>query len=240
MDNTPESNSISLPSRSRGDPTSPTALPDAGSIPHRAQQSVTGDSRRENAASSAVNSSGCNGAAAPDNQDDEDDEDDYTSSSGSSLSSSEDEDDAASRQGDTSTSQDSSGLTSLPARRKPNIRRLNPQPSILSKISAFLPQMKSANEGLQREIEAGRGKEYRVDNDDEEGHEDKEGGEGRQYIEMNLGLGVLEEKRPGEDDEEFGHPESHAQAEDTNLMDRLMGKEKTASSGKPNIQDLGE
>ncbi|KAL4790851.1 hypothetical protein BDV19DRAFT_371579 [Aspergillus venezuelensis] len=56
---------------------------------------------------------------------------------------------------------------------------------------------------------------------------------------MNLGLGVLEEKRPGDDDDEF-RPAAPGSAGDTDLMDRLMGKEKTDSKEKPNIQDLGE
>ncbi|KAL4956715.1 hypothetical protein BDW69DRAFT_181278 [Aspergillus filifer] len=240
MDNAPESNPISLPSRSRGD--------NATSIPHTAQQNVTSYTRSEIAASSAVKPNARKAAAVASKTQVDDDEDDYTSSSGSSLSSSDDEDDddeATSQPGDAAAatataSTDKNGLPTLPARKKPNIRRLNPQPSILSKLSAFLPQMKSANEDLQREIEAGRGKELRLE--EEEG-EDKEGGEsggeGKQYIEMNLGLGVLEEKRPGDDDEEF-KPAVQSSAGDTDLLDRLMGKEKTDSKEKPNIQDLGE
>lgn len=60
---------------------------------------------------------------------------------------------------------------------------------------------------------------------------------------QNLGLGVLEEKHPGDEDssdeEVKDSAGSRGPAEDTNLMDRLMGKDQTSSSEKPSIQDLG-
>jgi hypothetical protein len=56
---------------------------------------------------------------------------------------------------------------------------------------------------------------------------------------QNLGLGVLEEKRPGDQDER-DISDTHGQSEDTDLLDRLLGKGKTSPSAKPSIQDLGE
>ncbi|KAL4934684.1 NOPCHAP1/New4 family protein [Aspergillus undulatus] len=228
------SNPISLPDRSRaGTPN-----------PNPTQHIVTNNARRETSASAAVNGRDPNPNRSAAEVDE--DEDDYTSSSGSSLSSSsedEDEDDDAcsERAPDTLNKNKDEGIPSLPALRKPNIRRLNPEPSLLSKLSAFLPQMKSANEDLQREIEAGRGRELRLDN---EVDEDEDGGEGKggRYIEMNLGLGVLEEKRPGEEGSRASETQGQSPIGDTNLMDQLMGKEKTGSSEKqkPSIQDLGE
>lgn len=118
------------------------------------------------------------------------------------------------------------------------------EPDLLSRLSAFLPKLKSANEDLQREIAAGRGKDLQLDEVDQE--------EG-QYIEMNLGLGVLEEKRAdgstSTDDEigdgqEFANDEDAAESDtklqrDSDILDRLMGKKKS-SDQKPTIQELTE
>ncbi|KAL5002604.1 hypothetical protein BDV10DRAFT_104732 [Aspergillus recurvatus] len=210
-------------------PPSPIILPNRSRVDSQNHPVVTSNGRRQLSASAAVNA---RSASAED-----DNGDDYTSSSGSSLSSSDNEDDDDDAQSESAggVNGDNEGITSLPARRKPNIHRIEQEPSLLTRLSAFLPQMKSANEDLEREIAAGREKEIRLDDDvDEEGNNQREG----QYIEMNLGLGVLEEKRPG--DEEKDASESRGQSEDTDLMDRLMGKEKTSSSAKPSIQDLGE
>ncbi|KAL6234474.1 hypothetical protein BDW75DRAFT_163939 [Aspergillus navahoensis] len=210
-------------------PSSPITLPNRLRIDSQNHPVVASNGRRKHSASAAVNARSTSA--------EDDDEDDYTSSSGSSLSSSDDDgDDEAQSEPAGGIKLDNEGITSLPARRKPNINRIEQEPSLLSRLSAFLPQMKSANENLEREIAAGRGKEIRLDDDvDEESDGQREG----QYIEMNLGLGVLEEKRPG-DEEEKDASGFRGQFEDTDLMDRLMGKEKTSSSVKPSIQDLGE
>ncbi|OJI97306.1 hypothetical protein ASPVEDRAFT_24271 [Aspergillus versicolor CBS 583.65] len=225
----------------------PITLPKRPRSDNSAQHIVTSNGGRELSASSAVNARKASSAAHHSgDDDDEEDDEDYTSSSGSSLSSSDDDDDDGDDDDDAQSETagnsnnvvtgDNEGITSLPARRKPNIRRIDQEPSLLSKLSAFLPQMKTANEDLQREIAAGRAKDIRLD----EGDENEAQSDG-QYIEMNLGLGVLEEKRPGDeptsgDEEKDSEPHGHS---DTNLMDRLMGKEKTSSSEKPSIQDLG-
>ncbi|KAL2841556.1 hypothetical protein BJY01DRAFT_8249 [Aspergillus pseudoustus] len=214
--------SITLPERTRGD-----------------EPAVTANGGREVLPTSAAN----NRKGAPPSVDGDDDAD-YTSSSGSSLSSSGDEDDSDNEDThgeiarESGLSGDSDQITSLPARKKPNIRRFNNQPSVLSKLSAFLPQMKSANDDLQREIAAGRSKDIQLDAESDDDHRDG------QYVEMNLGLGVLEEKRPG-DDEDFSDGETNergnpSEPQETNVMDRLMKKEKSSSSDKPSIQEINE
>jgi hypothetical protein len=145
-----------------------------------ARPAVTATGGREVLATSAANDR--NGASKTR---DDDDDDDYTSSSGSSLSSSDEEDDDDNdTQGEiareSGLSGDSDQITSLPARKKPNIRRFNNSPSLLSKLSAFLPQMKTANEDLEKEIAAGRSKDIQLDAEDDEDDEHRNG----QYIEM--------------------------------------------------------
>lgn len=112
--------------------------------------------------------------------DDETSSDEPTSSSGSSMDSSDDgsdddeEDEQETR--DQEEREDSGAIPSIAARQKPRIHRIEKDNGIMSRLTAFLPQMKSANEHLERELAAGRGKELQVDGVDEEG-------EGR-YIEM--------------------------------------------------------
>ncbi|KAL3480389.1 hypothetical protein BJX99DRAFT_254692 [Aspergillus californicus] len=232
----PASRSITLPKRPRSDESKPSE-PDV---------TATDKGRREDSAPSAAKAR--NGPVA-----DESDDDDYTSSSGSSLTSSDEEDDeedddvhseiadvdssAQSRERETNDPalNGSEQIPSLPARRKPNIRKFQGDSSLLSKISAFLPQMKSANEDLQREVDAGNVKEIvQLDNEDEDQ------GDG-QYIEMNLGLGVLEEQRSNDEQGsgEGNKPQHSEPSEETDLLDKLMGK-KASSSDKPSIQELGE
>lgn len=69
----------------------------------------------------------------------------------------------------------SSSLPHIGGRPKPRIHRMKGDTELLSRLNAFLPQMKTANEHLQKEIEAGRVGDLVLDNADE-------GGE--QYIEM--------------------------------------------------------
>lgn len=169
----------------------PITLPKRPRSDNSAQHIVTSNGGRELSASSAVNARKASSAAhhSGDDDDDEEDDDDYTSSSGSSLTSYDDDDDdddgddeARSETAGNSNNVvtgDNEGITSLPARRKPNIRPINQESGLLSKLSAFLPQMKTANEDLQKEIAAGRAKDIRLDEDDE--NEAKSDG---QYIEM--------------------------------------------------------
>ncbi|GAA5801694.1 hypothetical protein EDC94DRAFT_611184 [Helicostylum pulchrum] len=71
---------------------------------------------------------------------------------------------------------------------------VGPPSDILSRVQAFLPQLKSANEQLK----AADPKKLDIENVDEESE---------QYIEMNLGLGVYEQKVPGQSDSEDSEEE---------------------------------
>lgn len=109
--------------------------------------------------------------------------DDWTSSSGSSLSSEEEED--GEEDGNEETDDVASDakeqfdeITTVPGRPRPRIER--PQHSeLLSRVSSFLPQLKAANEDLERRIAEGNARDHVLDDvpdDDEQG--------GRPYIEM--------------------------------------------------------
>lgn len=116
------------------------------------------------------------------------DDDDYTSSSGPSSSESESEDDVSENEdeqmqdGDTTRTTSaparvaSSSIPSIPGRPKPAIHRMEGGSDLLSRLSTFLPQMKNANQDLEREIAAGRGKSMILDEVDDEDE--------KEYIEM--------------------------------------------------------
>lgn len=125
---------------------------------------------------------------------------DPTSSSGSSSeddSESEREDEQHSDQEMNSTGEStththapdlSSSLPHIAGRPKPRIHRMKGDSGILSRLNAFLPKMKDANEDLQRQIEAGKAGDLVLDNADENGE---------QYIEMVSLLMVLDDDRDG-------------------------------------------
>ncbi|KAJ5835221.1 hypothetical protein N7447_001247 [Penicillium robsamsonii] len=178
---------------------------------------------------------------------------DPTSSSGSSSednSESEDEqhsDQEMNRNGESNThahtSNTSSSLPHIAGRPKPRIHRMQGDSDILSRLNAFLPKMKDANEDLQRQIEAGEAGDLVLDNADEKGE---------QYIEMDLGLGVLEEKRDGDsssdeesDDEEpkgtTGAEKTPQEMNDSDIIGKLMGaKNKKSKTDKPSIEEMAQ
>lgn len=79
----------------------------------------------------------------------------------------------------------SSSLPHIAGRPKPRIYRMKGDSGILSRLNAFLPKMKDANEDLQRQIEAGKAGDLVLDNADENGE---------QYIEMVSLLIVLNDR----------------------------------------------
>ncbi|RAK79485.1 NOPCHAP1/New4 family protein [Aspergillus fijiensis CBS 313.89] len=191
-----------------------------------------------------------------------DDSDDYTSSSGPSDSEEEESDNDEENVPATATatppraprpahnpSSAASADTSIPripALPKPNIHRIQQTPDLLSRLSAFLPQMKTANEQLERDIAAGRAKDIRLDDAMDE-DEDEDGGEedGKRYIEMNLGLGVLEEKRPDDEISTAAPPGNEetvlaSRPKDSGVLDTLMGNTDAAAAAasKPTIEEL--
>jgi hypothetical protein len=110
-------------------------------------------------------------------------DDDYTSSSGSSSEESEDEesdDDTNEMTIDSkpssikTTTANGTSIPSIPGRPKPQIHRMEGRSDLLSRLSSFLPQMKNANEELEKEIAAGRGDAMVLDSVDDE----------KDYIEM--------------------------------------------------------
>ncbi|KAF7874975.1 hypothetical protein EAF04_002148 [Stromatinia cepivora] len=82
----------------------------------------------------------------------------------------------------------------------------------LNNLPDFLKQMKEANEELMKKVSGG----------EERGLEDVR--EGESYVEMNLGLGVLEERRDGGSEDES---ESEVEEKDAD-GDRKMGEGKKA------------
>ncbi|KAK2853333.1 hypothetical protein FQN49_005166 [Arthroderma sp. PD_2] len=111
--------------------------------------------------------------------------------------------------------------------------------ALRARLASFLPSLKAANEDLERDIAAGKMMGLEVDSEEE--------GQG-QYIEMNLGLGVLQE---GEDEdgeqssEENESSESSASSgssgkptkQEKNIISKLMGNK--ADQQKPKIEEMG-
>ncbi|KAG2183665.1 hypothetical protein INT43_006673 [Umbelopsis isabellina] len=69
--------------------------------------------------------------------------------------------------------------------------KVAPQSDLLSRLHSFLPEIESANRQLN-ELVSQDPKKVDIENVEEDG----------QYIEMNLGLGVFEEKKPADSDDE--------------------------------------
>ncbi|KAF3397759.1 hypothetical protein F1880_005931 [Penicillium rolfsii] len=173
-------------------------------------------------------------------------DDDYTSSSGSSSESesaeeeSEDEDHEMRDDQDTTISASEPSIPHIGGRPKPNIHRMEGGSDLLSRLSSFLPQIKNANEDLEKQIAAGKGQEMVLDSVDDDGKE---------YIEMNLGLGVLEEKRDdnedassgdeGDDESPDGDSQNSKDHADSDLLGQLMGAI-TCTSDKPTIEEMAD
>jgi hypothetical protein len=108
-------------------------------------------------------------APIPNNEDS-----DPTSSSGSSESDSEDSEDEneSIHHEPKATSANKSSVPNVSGRPKPQIHKMQGNSELLARLSAFLPQMKSANEELEKDIAAG--KDVVMDDEDEN----------KDYIEM--------------------------------------------------------
>ncbi|EED14863.1 conserved hypothetical protein [Talaromyces stipitatus ATCC 10500] len=129
-----------------------------------------------------------------DNENDKEQEDeDYTSSSGTSSSSSE-EDESEDEEEKNHNDTNKENISYIPGRPKPQIMRppsLLQNSDLLSRISSFLPQLQAANADIEQRLASGE----TLDDMILDNVKDDEDGGGREYIEMNLGLGVLKEKR---------------------------------------------
>ncbi|MCJ1453165.1 hypothetical protein MMC28_003511 [Mycoblastus sanguinarius] len=164
------------------------------------------------------------------------------------------EDDSSSDDVSTSSSEYSSDFSSAP---RPSV--LQPLPSALtaenlsvlqSRLNSFLPSIRRANEELEVEKKEGRLEERDIENVDGSGEE------GKGYIEMNLGLGVLEEKKEDGDVEEKSGDESrsgreseessgeeNAKGVEKDVLGRLMGRKskgKEKENPKALVEELGD
>ncbi|KAF1924208.1 uncharacterized protein M421DRAFT_14286, partial [Didymella exigua CBS 183.55] len=106
-------------------------------------------------------------------------------------------------------------------------------PDIRTFLKDFLPQLKAANEELEAERKQGTLKKREIDAVDGEDDE--------QYIEMNLGLGVLKMK-DGEDSSTSGSDTEMSDDEDTvnekDVLGKLMGQEKKKDAAA--IQEVSD
>ncbi|KAF2398672.1 hypothetical protein EJ06DRAFT_88179 [Trichodelitschia bisporula] len=112
---------------------------------------------------------------------------------------------------------------------KPTITADAARPSpLLQQLRGFLPQLKAANEELEKAREEGKLDERVIENVDE----------GDQYIELNLGLGVLEEKDPNKEssDSESEEEEDDDKPKEKDVMGKLLGKKAERKPGQ--IQEV--
>ncbi|KAK9727652.1 hypothetical protein K7432_001682 [Basidiobolus ranarum] len=79
--------------------------------------------------------------------------------------------------------------------------KMSPPSSLLSRLQDFLPQIAEANQKLQTQIEQDPSSVDIENVDDEEG-----------YIEMNLGLGVFEEKNEDSEESIIINPKDNLEA----------------------------
>ncbi|MCJ1375725.1 hypothetical protein MMC20_006962 [Loxospora ochrophaea] len=136
------------------------------------------------------------------------------------------------------TVQDTNGITSLAPPLASTLSSTKNQLSLRSRLSSFLPSLRAANKELEIERERGTLGERDIENVGEEGR----GG----YIEMDLGLGVLEDK--GTETSEESDDESESENEvlegdeqkiirEKNVLGRLMGVQRRE---KPKIELVGD
>ncbi|KAF7507811.1 hypothetical protein GJ744_010112 [Endocarpon pusillum] len=179
-----------------------------------------------------------------------------TSSSGSDLEdtseeiSSGDQDETSSTQvGGTNkgdSCEDDDLIQDLPVPRKPLMSVSHAAFDLRTRLSAFLPQLQKANADLENATEAGL--RHLDEVADDEDH----------YIEMNLGLGVLKEKRPpaaqvdglrladedstsSSEDSDSDPTEARGNVDDQNVdsaaLTTFIGVKRSGSK-RPSIQDL--
>ncbi|KAH7384108.1 hypothetical protein DE146DRAFT_636250 [Phaeosphaeria sp. MPI-PUGE-AT-0046c] len=158
----------------------------------------------------------------------------------SSESSGEDESDAEESKNTANTKQQArrrknDGITNLRAGQgqKP-IMRLDKNdmgPDIRDFLKGFLPQLKAANEELVAHRKAGTLKSREIDMVDAPEEEE--------YIEMDLGLGVLEEKKSNAHDSSDSDSDDTMADDDkeTHVLSKLMGRVDNTKDA-PGIQEV--
>ncbi|MCJ1474782.1 hypothetical protein MMC13_003442 [Lambiella insularis] len=97
--------------------------------------------------------------------------------------------------------------------------------SLRSRLRDFLPALAAANRELETELREGRGEER-----------DMERVEEGRYIEMELGLGVLEEKTEAEGSGESG---GEGDGDEDDVLGRLLGR-RSRQADRPGIEVVGD
>ncbi|KAH7067262.1 hypothetical protein BKA63DRAFT_570572 [Paraphoma chrysanthemicola] len=138
----------------------------------------------------------------------------------SSESSSEDEEDDAASDMDLEEQQGEDGVVNVRIGKKPTMKLDKDElgPDIGSFLKEFLPQLKAANDELEAQRKAGTLDSKMIDAGEEEDAE--------QYIEMDLGLGVLEEKDPNADDDSSSDSDDtlDGNEKEKDVLGKLMGR----------------
>jgi hypothetical protein len=90
-------------------------------------------------------------------------------------------------------------------------------------LDAFLPKMARANDQMERVKAAGKLSSLDMNAVDENTEEP--------YIEMDMGLGVLEEKQPHLGDDSSEHDDIHDESDETerDVIGKLMGRRRFAN-----------
>ncbi|KAH7083984.1 hypothetical protein FB567DRAFT_561890 [Paraphoma chrysanthemicola] len=151
----------------------------------------------------------------------------------SSESSSEDEEDDAASDMDLEEQRGEDGVVNVRVGKKPTMKldRDELGPDIGAFLKEFLPQLKAANDELEAQRKAGTLDSKMIDAGEEEDAE--------QYIEMDLGLGVLEEKDPNADDDSSSDSDDtlDGNEKEKDVLGKLMGR---TNSRKPVVvQEVG-
>jgi hypothetical protein len=174
--------------------------------------------------------------------------DELSTSSEEPSSASESEEDESSHDNQVFESQTRDGRINVRTGSKPDIARKGTDNGLLQKLRSFIPEMREANERLDKEREDGTIEKRNIENYEE----------GRPHIEMvrtmhlllgtsltncsfaqDLGLGVLEEKNDGdvwEDEENMSDEDGESQDD---IMQRLMGEQRSVERGMK-VQEIGD
>ncbi|KAJ4290461.1 hypothetical protein N0V90_010678 [Kalmusia sp. IMI 367209] len=198
---------------------------DSALIPTSVPEDTTEASEVESDASSEVSES--SDEPSDESSEEEDDDD-------SELEEDENEDE------DEHAQQSGEEVVNLRANRgnKPKFKIADDVEDIRPFLKDFLPKLKAANEELEAQKKAGRIQSSEVAGEENEDNEE-------QYIEMNLGLGVLEEKDDNMDGREASDSESESkdgdQSNEKDILGKLMGRDKLEERvGIQEVSDMKE
>ncbi|GAM88994.1 hypothetical protein ANO11243_070280 [Dothideomycetidae sp. 11243] len=95
-----------------------------------------------------------------------------------------------------------------------------------TRLTTFLPLMRAANERLEAARAAGESTTLELPDSDPGG---------KPHIELDLGLGVLEERKPGQESDSSSEDEAEADDGERDILGRLMGQARRQKGG---IQDV--